>query len=202
MSANRSPPPRRRYDPDQAVRLFNLRLVAAPALPTRMPADQGVRLKALDPQRSFVVQAPAGSGKTEVLTQRFLRLLATVDQPERVLAITFTRKATQEMRTRITSRLAEAMAGKRPESEHDQRAFDLASAVLERDNIANAALFFHPRYENHDSFLTDEVKSLLRWWAKLRRRAIPGDHWSDARRALRAPRQIVEASCPRCMSAH
>lgn len=66
-------------------------------------------------------------------------------------------------------------------------------AVLEHNNIANAALFFHPRYENHDAFLTEEVKSLLRWWAKLRHRAIPGDHWSDARRAVRAPRRIVEA---------
>jgi choline dehydrogenase-like flavoprotein len=66
-------------------------------------------------------------------------------------------------------------------------------AVLERAGIANAALFFHPRYENHDAFLTEEVTSLLKWWAKLRRRAIPGDHWSDARRALLAPRRIVEA---------
>lgn len=67
-------------------------------------------------------------------------------------------------------------------------------AVLERDNIANAALIFYPRYENHDAFLTEEVKSLLTWWAKLRHRAIPGDHWSDARRALRAPRRIVQAA--------
>ena len=86
-----------------------------------MPSDQAIRLRVLDPGQSFIVQAPAGSGKTEVLTQRFLRLLAAADKPERILAITFTRKATQEMRTRITNRLAQARSGVRPDAEHDQR---------------------------------------------------------------------------------
>ncbi|HEX3985018.1 MAG TPA: UvrD-helicase domain-containing protein [Acidobacteriaceae bacterium] len=77
------------------------------------PADQAAREHALDIRRSVLVQAPAGSGKTELLTRRFLRLLAVVDEPEEILAITFTRAATAEMRNRILSDL-EAVAARGP----------------------------------------------------------------------------------------
>ena len=76
--------------------------------------DARAREAALDPARSFIVQAPAGSGKTELLVRRYLKLLGTVDRPEEILAITFTRKAAAEMRNRVLKEMP-------PESSHRLR---------------------------------------------------------------------------------
>jgi ATP-dependent exoDNAse (exonuclease V) beta subunit len=72
------------------------------------PPDADERERALDTGRSFLVQAPAGAGKTELLVRRYLRLLAQADEPEEILAVTFTRKAAAEMQRRIAWALAEA----------------------------------------------------------------------------------------------
>jgi ATP-dependent exoDNAse (exonuclease V) beta subunit len=106
--------------------------------PDRLEADHEdsdlwARREALDPYRSFIVQAPAGSGKTGLLTQRYLKLLSGVSVPEEILALTFTKKAAGEMRDRILEALYSARTKPRPEGEHEALSWDLATAVLVRD---------------------------------------------------------------------
>ena len=98
-----------------------------------LPVDQEARDRALDVTGSFIVQAPAGSGKTELLIQRCLALLATLDAPEGLLAITFTRKAAAEMRGRILDALRDAHTPAGELTNAERRTRELAHAALAAD---------------------------------------------------------------------
>ncbi|HQU51212.1 MAG TPA: UvrD-helicase domain-containing protein, partial [Casimicrobiaceae bacterium] len=108
--------------------------------------DAAAREAALDVGRSFVVQAPAGSGKTELLVQRLLALLAIVDRPESVLAITFSRKAAAEMRARVVEALVAAGDAEQASDlpPHRLRTRELARLALERDAELGWNLIRHP----------------------------------------------------------
>ncbi len=132
-------------------------------------SDKGQRETALDPRRSFIVQAPAGSGKTELLTQRYLALLAHVNTPEEVIAITFTRKAAGEMRDRILQSLHKAQQESEPDKDHERSTWVLARKVLERDQAQDWNIVSHParlRIQTIDSLcaaLTQQLPLLSRF---------------------------------------
>ncbi len=115
---------------------------SAPEIP-----DAAERAQALDTTQSWIVEAPAGSGKTGLLIQRYLKLLTTenVTDPAQVLAITFTRKATAEMQERILSQLTAAQSGEPPTKAFDMETRPLALAVLARDAQFGWNLFDSPR---------------------------------------------------------
>ena len=107
--------------------------------------DREARLRAVQPTVSCIVQAPAGSGKTTLLATRYLRLLADVERPEQIVAITFTRKAAAEMRHRIVAALE--LAGKPLPADADERTRELhrhASAALERSRELDWGLGQNP----------------------------------------------------------
>lgn len=106
--------------------------------------DQLQRAQALNPRESFIVQAPAGSGKTELLIQRLLTLLTQVNMPEEILAITFTKKAANEMRLRVINALKQALHEPEPASAHGKKTWSLARQVLQRDQSLEWNLVNNP----------------------------------------------------------
>jgi ATP-dependent exoDNAse (exonuclease V) beta subunit len=108
------------------------------------PPDWKERQDAVDIKRSCIVQAPAGSGKTELLVQRILALLAVVDSPEEILSITFTRKAAGEMKLRLLKALERACDDQPPEAPHAAETWQRARTVLARDREKGWSLLQNP----------------------------------------------------------
>ncbi len=110
-----------------------------------LSADAQARIDAVNVERSFIVQAPAGSGKTELLIQRYLNLLSVVEDPEEVVAITFTRKAAAEMQMRVLEALRLRETGLEPDAEHEKRTYDFAGRVLAKSEALQWNLLGNPR---------------------------------------------------------
>ena len=133
------------------------------------PSDRQQRELACDLQHSYIVQAPAGSGKTELLTQRMLGLLARVESPEEAVAITFTRKAAAEMSHRLVSHLKAAdkqQKGLSPNEKlqpHEQVSRHLALAALKNDAEQGWNLLEQPsrlRIRTIDSLCSELARQL------------------------------------------
>src|SRR3984957_20526814 len=133
-----------------------------------MIADNEARRRGVNPSASFIVQAPAGSGKTELLIQRYLKLLGTVDTPDAVVAITFTRKAAGEMRSRVIQALQVARNGVAPEAEHERVTCEISRHVLEHERRLGWDLLQNPaqlRIETIDA-LCAAITRRMPWLAR------------------------------------
>ena len=117
-------------------------------------SDRAARARAIEADGSVLVQAPAGSGKTTLLVQRYLRLLAMVDAPERILALTFTRRAAEEMRERVLLALGAARLERCPPS-MNRETWSLAAAASRHLDALNLDIARQPsrlRIETIDAF--------------------------------------------------
>lgn len=107
------------------------------------PPDQAARERALDIRQHALVVAPAGSGKTSLLVARALKCLAVANEPEEVVAITFTNKAAAEIRTRLVEALHCAQQPP-PGEAHARALHDLARQVLDRAETRGWHLLENP----------------------------------------------------------
>jgi superfamily I DNA/RNA helicase len=106
--------------------------------------DLAQRQQALDISQSCIIQAPAGSGKTELLTTRYLKLLASCEVPENIIATTFTNKAVAEMTQRVLLALQSSF-DLRPKEVHKQITYDLALRVMRRSEELDWQLLQNPK---------------------------------------------------------
>tara|TARA_B110000003_G_scaffold240673_1_gene247455 strand:+ start:1242 stop:2375 length:1134 start_codon:yes stop_codon:yes gene_type:complete len=104
--------------------------------------DQKQRDEALNLSDSFIVQAPAGSGKTELITQRYLKLLGSAEVPENILVMTFTNRAVDELKHRIIGSLNRATK-KLPDEEYKRTTHYLANEVLKQSQKKGWDLINH-----------------------------------------------------------
>jgi exodeoxyribonuclease-5 len=106
--------------------------------------DDGVRRLAIAAhQRSILVEAGAGSGKTAVMAGRIALLLAGGAPPKSIAAVTFTELAASEIFSRVREFVADLLAGKiatelriaLPEGLSDPQRANLAQAATAIDEI-------------------------------------------------------------------
>ena len=81
------------------------------------------------------MESPAGAGKTSLLTARFIHLLAQVNHPREILALTFTNKAANAMMEKVRSILQQAENNEAPESDWENELLIVAKKALKKHKM-------------------------------------------------------------------
>ena len=107
---------------------------------------------------NLAYEASAGSGKTFMLVVRYLSLLFKGAQPSKILALTFTNKAANEMQERIVATLEELEH--RGELDEIAKVTELSREYLleNRARILNEFLNSHTKIMTIDSFFTQILR--------------------------------------------
>ena len=124
---------------------------------------------ACDPQRSVVVEACAGAGKTWMLVSRILRALLEGAQPQDILAITFTRKAAGEMRARLAEWLAEFAAPECSDAKRITALRERGVSEAQASALAPALAGLHERVLGAGRPV--EIRTFHAWFSQLLRAA-------------------------------
>ena len=124
---------------------------------------------ACDPQRSVVVEACAGAGKTWMLVSRILRALLDGAEPHEILAITFTRKAAGEMRQRLDDWLREFGSPQATDAQRTQALIERGVPAAEAPALAQQLAGLHERVLCAGRAV--EVRTFHAWFAQLLRAA-------------------------------
>ncbi|MGP5159848.1 UvrD-helicase domain-containing protein [Pseudoalteromonas prydzensis] len=94
-----------------------------------MLVDSAARKSAMKLE-SKLIKAPAGSGKTGLLTNYYLRLLGLVEHPREIQAMTFTNKAVKELAERVITSIERAKSGVPPTNDFERENYELATKAL------------------------------------------------------------------------
>jgi len=137
----------------------------------KQPIDQKTREEVINPESSFLVQAPAGSGKTTTLARRILHLLTVVEDPKEIIAISFTNKAAAEMHEKVLEQYDEPENGeviKKIEARAREHKWDdgfmnlleimtidsLASKITHQAPLLSKSLFMNITEDPHEIYET------------------------------------------------
>ena len=137
-----------------------------------MPKWTPQQQQAIDARnRTILVSAAAGSGKTAVLVERIVQLIREGYRMNRMLIVTFTKAAAAEMRQRLNKRLIR-------EAQGDPAVFGQALDDLEMTEISTIHAFCQKVLRNH--FQTVGIDPMMRVCDDQLKKALFDEAWLDA----------------------